>query len=93
MTINEETAKIVTPVDVIPGTPVAQAGQGAVNPAALTIEQLIRLLSAAGAKLATDETIRRHIQAGAPMAADGRVNLMHYMAWLVREVSNIDGEK
>ncbi|MCX6915576.1 MAG: hypothetical protein NT167_21460, partial [Verrucomicrobia bacterium] len=71
-----------------PATEPAPSAPGAVNPSALTIEQLIRLLSAAGAKLASDETIRRHIQAGAPTAADGRMNLMHYMAWLVQQVSS-----
>ncbi len=73
-------------------TPSAPGASGAVNPSALTVEQLARLLTASGAKSATEETIRRHVQAGAPTAADGRVNLVHYMAWLVREVCNADGE-
>lgn len=58
-----------------------------VNPAALTVEQLAKLLSAAGGRRVEAETIRRHIAAGAPTAADGRINLVHYAAWLVRELS------
>lgn len=59
-----------------------------VNPSALTIEQVSHLLSATGAKRADVETIRRHIASGAPVSAEGKVNLMHYMAWLMREVSH-----
>lgn len=73
-------------------TPSAPGASGAVSPSALTVEQLARLLSGSGARTAAEETIRRHLEAGAPTAADGRLNLVHYMAWLVREVSNADGE-
>lgn len=58
------------------------------NPAALTVEQAARLLTAAGARHADVETIRRHIDSGAPTSAEGKINLMHYMAWLIREVSH-----
>lgn len=72
--------------------PVGPTGQampaGQVNPAALTVEQVARLLTAAGARLADVETIRRHIAAGAPVSGAGTINLVHYMAWLVREVSH-----
>ena len=61
---------------------------GQVNPAALTVEQVSQLLSAAGAKRADIETIRRHIAAGVPVSVEGKVNLVHYMAWLMREVSH-----
>jgi hypothetical protein len=67
--------------------PAAPGAPGAVNPAALTVEQLARLLAAAGAKSATADAIRRHVARGAPAGADGRMNLMHYMAWLIRELS------
>ena len=68
-------------------TPSAPGGPGAVNPAALTVEQAARVLTAVGGRWTTAETIRRHIERGAPTAADGRINLMHYMAWLIREMS------
>lgn len=72
-----------------PGGPTGQATTtGQVNPAALTVEQVARLLTAAGARCADVETIRRHIAAGAPVSGAGTINLVHYMAWLVREVSH-----
>jgi len=67
-------------------------GQGMANPSSLTVEQLSRLLTTSGAKSATVEVIRLHIELGAPTAADGRVNLVYYLAWVVREVANADGE-
>jgi len=30
----------------------------------------------------TEELIRRHVAAGAPATADGRINLVQYAAWL-----------
>lgn len=70
--------------------PSAPGSPPAANPAALTVEQAARILTAVGGRHTTVETIRRHIEAGAPVAADGRLNLVHYMAWLIRELS--DGE-
>ncbi|MBI1374073.1 MAG: hypothetical protein GC159_15240 [Phycisphaera sp.] len=61
----------------------------AVNPAALSIEEVSRLLSAAGGKKITPEQVQADIDAGAPVvpgSAGGRINLVHYAAWLVREV-------
>ena len=53
-------------------------GPAAANPSALTLAQLARLLSL------PEETIRRHVEAGAPVAHDGTINLVHYAAWLNR---------
>lgn len=64
-------------------------GQTAFNPASLSIEDMSRLLSAgagAGGKKVTVEQIREDIEGGAPVGADGRMNLVHYAAWLAREV-------
>ncbi|MBI1373647.1 MAG: hypothetical protein GC159_13035 [Phycisphaera sp.] len=58
----------------------------AVNPASLSIEEVSRLLSAAGGKKITPEQVQADIDAGAPVGAGGRINLVHYTAWLVREV-------
>ena len=68
-------------------SPSAHGAPGAVNPAALTVEQAARILAAVGGRRTTVETIRRHIEGGAPTDRDGRVNLMQYVAWLVREMS------
>ena len=57
-----------------------------VNPLALSVEEAARMLSAAGGKRITPEQVQADIEAGAPVGADGRINLVHYAAWLVREV-------
>jgi len=62
------------------------AGQPAVNPMALSVEEVSRLLSAAGGKRITAEQVQADLDAGAPVGADGKINLVHYTAWLVREV-------
>ena len=79
MTDSEDSARIVPPVDTPPGQ---TGGPGAVNPAALTIDQLARMLAV------PEETIRRHLAAGAPASADGRVHLVHYAAWLNKEMAS-----
>jgi hypothetical protein len=56
----------------------------------MTPEQAARVLAAAGARHATVENIRRDIEAGAPVNADGTVNLVHYAAWLARESARGD---
>lgn len=53
---------------------------------ALTVKDLSKLLTARGAKLATVKNIRKDIKAGAPVNPDGSINIVHYIAWLVREV-------
>jgi len=74
----------------IPASPAAPqragAGQPAVNPMALSVEEVSRLLSAAGGKRITVEHVQADLDAGAPVGPDGRINLVHYAAWLVREV-------
>ena len=67
-------------------TPSAPGGPGAVNPAALTVAQLARMLGV------PEETIRRHLAAGAPATADGRINLVHYAAWLNKDSSEDHGD-
>jgi len=67
-------------------SPMQNRVQGGVNPLALSIEEVARLLSAAGGRKVTPEQVQADIDAGAPVGAGGRVNLVHYAAWLVREV-------
>lgn len=59
-----------------------------VNPLALTVEETARMLSAAGGKKVTPEEVRGDLEAGAPVGSDGRINLVHYAAWLAREVQS-----
>ncbi|MEX0655304.1 MAG: hypothetical protein WD534_04260 [Phycisphaeraceae bacterium] len=54
--------------------------QPTVNPLALSIEQAARLL-----KL-PEATVREHVSDGAPTAADGTLNLIHYAAWLNQQL-------
>jgi len=74
-----------------PGVPGADGpAAGAVNPLALTVAQAAKVLSAAGVGAVTEEMIRRHIDAGAPATADGRINLVHYAAWLNQRMNRED---
>lgn len=57
------------------------------NPAAIPLADLARMLSAAGGRPVTPEQIQADIEAGAPVNADGTINLVHYGAWLVREMA------
>lgn len=62
----------------------------ALNPAALSVADAARVLSRAGGFHVSEEMLRADIDAGAPTNAGsggGTVNLVHYAAWLVREMS------
>jgi predicted transcriptional regulator len=80
MTTRTRSAKIVTPVE---AQAAAGGGHEAVNPAALTVEQLARALGV------PSETIRRHVEGGAPTAHDGAINLIQYAAWLNRRLGEM----
>jgi len=56
------------------------------SPAALDIDDLVRLLRASGSQHASAERVRADIDIGAPTNRDGSLNLVHYGAWLVRQV-------
>jgi hypothetical protein len=70
----------------IPSQVAASVGSSAVNPASLTIQDMARLLSAAGGRRVTPEQVQADVDAGAPVGPGGRMNVVHYTAWLVREV-------
>jgi hypothetical protein len=61
---------------------------------AVTPAQAAKILAAAGSRRITEAMVRADIDAGAPTNADhrnpGTVNLVHYAAWLVREVAGGD---
>ncbi len=67
-------------------TPMQNPVQANVNPMALSVEELAKILSAGGGKRVTVEQVQADIDAGAPVGPGGRVNLVHYAAWLAREV-------
>jgi len=60
------------------------------NPQAVPLEDLARILSALGPRLVTVEWLQADIDAGAPTNADGTLNLVEYVAWLVKEMGRGD---
>jgi len=65
-------------------------GRNPLNPQALSLEDVARILSAAGPKAVTVAMLRDDIDAGAPTNADGTLNLVHYVAWLLKEMGRGD---
>ncbi len=63
-------------------------GNSPLNPNALPVQDAARLLTSAGGQRVPAETIQADVDAGAPMNGDGTINLIHYAAWLVKELSN-----
>ena len=63
---------------------------GALNPQGLRLEDLARILSALTSWPITADTIQEDIDAGAPLNADGTMNLVQYASWLVREMARGD---
>jgi hypothetical protein len=58
----------------------------ALNPNALTLADAARLLSKAGGQPLTEDMLQDDVAAGAPTNADGTINLVHFGAWLVKEM-------
>ena len=79
----------MTPEHAPSSGPHGAAGQGTsrLNPAALGVADAARVLSRIGGKPITEQMLRADIEAGAPVNADGSLNLVHYAAWLVKEMS------
>jgi hypothetical protein len=55
---------------------------------ALSVENAAILLSKSSGKTVSEDRLREEIAAGAPLNADGTFNVIHYAAWLVKEVKN-----
>ena len=68
----------------------AEISEDGLRLTALTIPQVAKVLSAAGSQMINEQMVRQDIDAGAPVNPDGTVNLIHYAAWLVREVAGGD---
>ena len=67
-----------------------QRTRPALNPKALSLVDAAKVLSKAGGRGVTEEMLQSHVAAGAPTNADGTLNLVHYAAWLVREMAHGD---
>ncbi|HZZ80639.1 MAG TPA: hypothetical protein VFE62_19200 [Gemmataceae bacterium] len=63
---------------------------GKLNPNSLTVADAARLLSRAGGDPVTVGMLQADLEAGAPANADGTINLLHYAAWLVKEMGRGD---
>ena len=57
-----------------------------INPLSLSVEETAKMLSAVGQKRITAEQVQADIDAGAPVGVGGKINLVHYTAWLIREL-------
>lgn len=70
----------------MPPTHSPQPNSMALNPGFLTVAEVAKLLSAGGGKKITPEEVQADLEAGAPVNANGTINLVHYTAWLLREM-------
>ena len=57
---------------------------------ALTVAQMGKVLSAAGGREMSEEMVHADIDDGAPVNPDGTINLVHYTAWLAKEMAGGD---
>ena len=62
----------------------------AMNPNALRLDDFAQLLSKAGEQSVTEAKLQEDVGAGAPTNPDGTLNLVHYAAWLLKEMSGGD---
>jgi hypothetical protein len=59
-----------------------KGGKPQLNPTALTVEMAAKMLGLPA------EVIHKHVAEGAPTAADGTINLVHYGSWLNSRMRN-----
>lgn len=57
----------------------------------LTKDELVLVLRRAGSRTASLEKLGADISAGAPVNADGTVNILKYIAWIAKELGD-DGQ-
>lgn len=60
------------------------------NPEALKKETLVEALRRAGSRTITLESLEADIAAGAPVNSDGTMNIIVYLAWILRGERNAD---
>ena len=65
----------------------SDGGPQRLNPAAMSPADAARVLTRVGGSPVTEAMLRADIDAGAPTNADGSINLVHYAAWLVQQMS------
>ena len=67
-----------------------ELAQSARKLTALSLSDVATLLKRSGSHRASEAVVREDIDAGAPTNADGTINLIHYAAWLAKEVGHAD---
>ncbi len=67
--------------------------QGGLNPAALSVTDTARLLTRVGGQPVSEAMVKLDIDAGAPINGDGTINLVHYAAWLVKDMAERGGAR
>ncbi|OAI52078.1 hypothetical protein AYO47_06570 [Planctomyces sp. SCGC AG-212-M04] len=58
-----------------------------ISPTAMPLKDAARLLSRLGQESVTQEMLESDVACGAPLNPDGTLNLIHYAAWLVKELA------
>ncbi len=67
-----------------------QQPRNQLNPTALSVEDAALVLSRTSGQAITEDMIRQDVADGAPTNIDGTLNLVHFAAWLVKEMSGGD---
>jgi hypothetical protein len=62
------------------------------NPTALPLVDAARALSQVGGEPITEAMLRADVDAGAPTNADGTLNLVHFAAWLAKQMGHNAGD-
>ena len=60
------------------------------NPNTMSPAEMARLLTKASGRPITGEMVQADLDAGAPTNPDGSINLLHYTAWLAKEMGRGD---
>ncbi len=63
-------------------------GRTPLNPTALAVGDAAKLLAKVSGAPISEEILRGDVAAGAPTNANGTINLVHYAAWLVKEMAS-----
>jgi hypothetical protein len=66
---------------------VAEPSRSQLNPQALPLADAARVFSAAAGATIDVAMLEADVETGAPANADGTLNLVHYAAWLLREMA------
>jgi len=65
--------------------PLARQRRAEVDPMAMSVHTMAKLLSTVSDARITKEMVRADLGDGAPTNHDGTINLVHYTAWLAHE--------